>query len=98
MIGSEVHDNKTTLATKGDLVEESVVNYSAEVCSNKRPRVEHFPAFSGEVVAANQYVQTSFPCFSPPPLSHTTHTFALDFLPSSFFSFARVSVTESRKS
>mmetsp|Transcript_12206 Transcript_12206/g.22962 ORF Transcript_12206/g.22962 Transcript_12206/m.22962 type:complete len:238 (-) Transcript_12206:108-821(-) len=54
MIGSEVHDNKTTLATKGDLVEESVVNYSAEVCSNKRPRVEHFPAFSGEVVAANQ--------------------------------------------
>jgi len=51
MITSEVHDNKTTLATKGDLVEESVVNSASEVeaCS-KRQRLDssslHFPAFS----------------------------------------------------
>mmetsp|Transcript_12367 Transcript_12367/g.34422 ORF Transcript_12367/g.34422 Transcript_12367/m.34422 type:complete len:172 (+) Transcript_12367:2457-2972(+) len=51
MIASEVHDNKTTLATKGDLVEESVVNSASEVeaCS-KRQRIDssslHFPAFS----------------------------------------------------
>jgi len=53
IIESEVHDNKTTLATKGDLVEESVANSASEVeaCS-KRQRLDgpssplHFPAFS----------------------------------------------------
>ena len=30
IIESEVHDNKTTLATKGDLVEESVANSASE--------------------------------------------------------------------
>mmetsp|Transcript_3703 Transcript_3703/g.8451 ORF Transcript_3703/g.8451 Transcript_3703/m.8451 type:complete len:267 (+) Transcript_3703:184-984(+) len=41
MIASEVHDNKTTLATKGDLVEESVNNSASEVeaCS-KRQRLD----------------------------------------------------------
>ena len=37
MITSEVHDNKTTLATKGDLVEESVVNSASEGESDPHP-------------------------------------------------------------
>merc|ERR1712176_562181 len=51
MITSEVHDNKTTLTTKGDLVEESVCHSASEVeaCS-KRQRLDssalNFPAFS----------------------------------------------------
>lgn len=58
MITSEVHDNKTTLTTKGDLVEESVVNSASEVeaCS-KRQRIDssslHFPALSDDANARN---------------------------------------------